>query len=523
MAFTKDEIQNLSDLFLSVNDDNTKLAFEIMGDKNFPKELITEVFAVYKLTDDEELKKKAETILKLEGSDRIKTAMKWTLKLNNDGSLYGATEKTIAKNISRYCDGVEMVGKKLATAMFRKFGVGSNYLLNNVPANERKENLKIFIQGNTFKLRNAALTKFPPELFDYPDLEEIDIAGNKIATIPAQIKTFQKLRILRIHGNNLKTINKAILQLKNLEELYIQANLFKEFPEIICQLTWLKKLDITSVTNSTYYRGLLLPDSFKNLNNLVALGLCNYSSPVGSTQYYNPYRNYPLVRWLESTDGKALDLEPLALAKASYHQNGHAVAFILRYSDDVALKKEILSSFYDASSKTMDFKETYLENLPEEILDFDIETLILDDTRLGSVGSYFRTKEEEEKGHSAVDCERLAILPKMTNLRNLQMKDIALSGLPVGIGQLKKLEYLDLRYNYIKGVSPELGELTNLTKMKLYSAFSHYDEAIEIPDSFANLTKLKELSFHFYEMDEAKYLGRLESLLPDCTITTSYL
>jgi hypothetical protein len=40
MAFSKDEIQNLSDLFLSVNDDNTKLAFEIMGNKNFPKELI---------------------------------------------------------------------------------------------------------------------------------------------------------------------------------------------------------------------------------------------------------------------------------------------------------------------------------------------------------------------------------------------------------------------------------------------------------------------------------------------------
>jgi Leucine-rich repeat (LRR) protein len=521
MALSKAEIENLSNLFLSVNDENTRLAFEIMDQQDLPKNLITEIFAVYKLTEDEGLRAKAEGLLKQHASSQVQSAMNWRLKLNDDGSLYGATEKTIAKNIDRYCDGKELIGSKLATAMFRKFGVGAHYLLNNVGEEERKNNLKTFIEGTSFKLRNVALTKFPPELFEFTELTEIDLAGNKIKTIPAKIKVFEKLKVLRLSGNNLKKINKGILQLKNLEELYLNGNLMTNFPDLICEMHWLKKLDITGLTNINMYRGLELPvEALQKLKSLQAIGLANYSSAHGSMRFYSPYRNYPHLSWLETEE--PLDLEPLALAEKAYALNGESVSFLLRYSEDSDLKKKVIADFYDPQTKTLDFKETYLEFLPAEIADFELEHLNLRGTRIGMVGSHFKTEEEQAKGYEQVDQERLAVIAKLKNLQSLNLYDCAISAFPKGMEQLQKLKKLDARFNYVKQVPESLGKLGNLETAEFRSTFSHYDGLPQIPDSFEGLKKLKKISFHFYEMDEELYQKRLSSLLPkNCEIDLS--
>lgn len=519
MALTKAEIDNLSNLFLSVNDENTRLAFEIMDQEELPKNLITEIFAVYKLTTNEALRLKAQELLEKHGSSKLQNAMKWRLKLNDDGSLYGATEKTIAKNIDRYCDGKELIGRKLAQAMFRKFGLGAHYLLNNVSEEERKDNLQTFVEGSTFKLRNAALTKFPPELFELTDLTEIDLSANKIKTIPAKIKVFQKLKVLRLSANNLKKINKGILELKALEELYLNGNLMREFPEILTEMHWLKKMDITGLTNINMYRGLELPvEAMQKMTGLKGLGLANYKSAHGSMKFYSPYRNYPHLTWLEKKEG-TLDLEPLALAKTAYELNGEGLSFILRYSQDAELKKQLIRDFYDPKTKTLDFKETYLEHLPEEILDFDVETLILKGSRIGLVGAHFKTEEEKEKGYEVADKERLAVIPKLKNLKVLNLYDCSISAFPEGMEQLQKLEHLDARFNYVKKIPESIGQLSNLKVAEFRSTFSHYDGPPEIPDSFSGLKKLKKLSFYFYEIDLSLYEDRLKKMLPvDCEI-----
>lgn len=521
MEFSHSEIEHLSDLFLSVDNENTRLAFELMGQRAFPKILLTEVFAVYKLSTDQDLVSKAETLLRKHGSDRLQNAMNWRLKLNDDGSLYGATEKTIAKNIHSYCDGKELVGAKLAQAMYRKFGVGVNYLLNYTEPEERLKSLKVFISGTVFKLRSAALTKFPPEIFEFPDLTEIDLSFNKIKTIPAKIKVFKNLKVLRLTGNNLKKINKGILQLPELKALYLNGNLMTDFPEIITEIQQLEKLDITGMTNVNMYRGLEIPESIQQLKNIKALGLANYSQAHGAMKYYSPYRNYPHLSWLEVTDEKTLNLEPLALAKSAYQVNGESIAYLLKYSQDTALKKEILNGFYDEASKTMDFKETYLEFLPDELAEFDIEVLNLSKTNIGLVGAHFKTPEEEAGGYEAIDKIRLAAILKLKNLKELILYDCCLSALPEGIDQLNNLVLLDLRFNYLKMVDEAWAKLTSLNRLELRSAFSASKEKPQIPDSFANLTKLDYLSFHFYEMDTDSYLQRLNTLLPNTEINLS--
>lgn len=534
MSFTKEEIQNLSNLFLSSEDANTSLAFEIMGEQELPKQLLTEIFAVYKLTKDEELKEKAKTLLEKYGSDRVKRVMKWHLKLAHDGSPYGATEKTIAKNIDKYCDGKELNGSKMATAMYKKYGTGFNYLLNNVSNSERKKNLKIFITGKAFKLHNAALTKFPPELFELTELEEIDLTGNKIKTIPAKIKVFKNLKVLRLTGNNLKTINKGILGLKNLEELYLDKNLMVEFPGIVLDMTWLKKLDISSVTKFSTYHGINLPvEKVKQLTNLRAIGLANYGKETRSSfRYHTHYLNYPHLTWLEVPEGQTLDLDPFALAKTAYEKNGEGETFILKYSKDKELKEKVLSKYYDPKTKTMDFgisstsffrEALQLQNLPEELTSFDIQHLNLSNTKIGLLASDFHTELKEKFGYANVDKQRTKVLQKLVHLKTLKMDRCGLCGLPNGLESLVQLEELSLKSNYIQKGIEELGKLTSLKRLNIWSAFStSYRKTIKIPESFANLNQLEHIDFYFYQIDEDSYRKKLGELLPTgCEIRLS--
>ena len=69
------EIQNLSELLLSKDNSNTKIAFEIIEQQQFPKELITEIFAVYKLTEEKEFKTKAALLLKENASQAVQKLM----------------------------------------------------------------------------------------------------------------------------------------------------------------------------------------------------------------------------------------------------------------------------------------------------------------------------------------------------------------------------------------------------------------------------------------------------------------
>ena len=236
MAFSKAEIDNLSTLFLSKDDSNTELAFEIMANKEFSSDLITEVFTVYKLSNNLALRTNAAVILQKYGTPAVQEAMRSKIKLDA-----GANEKKLSKNIKTYCTDNEMNGTKLATAMFRKFGLGANYLLNEVSKAEQIKNIQIFITDKKFQLNHAAITKFPRGLFEYPLLEEIDLSDNKIRVIPDRIKIFKNLKVLRLPQNYLNKISEEILYLKKLTELHIDPNFVRGATGIIKDFEWMKK------------------------------------------------------------------------------------------------------------------------------------------------------------------------------------------------------------------------------------------------------------------------------------------
>ncbi len=511
MTLQAKKIEQLSNLFLSVKDQNIALAFAILDQQTLPKSLITEVFAVYLLTENSELRLKAEQLLKKHRVQLLSNATQWRSKLKDAAT----TEKTVAQNIEQYCDGQELIGSKLAKALFRKLGLGSYYLLNRVGEEERKQNILTFVDGSAFRLHNAGLQTFPPELFELTELSDIDLSGNKIKSIPAKIKVFQNLRVLRLSGNQLKKINKAILELKKLEELYLNSNLMTAFPEILTAMHWLKKLDITGLTTINMYRGLELPvEQLKKMSSLQAIGLANYNKTSSELRFYSPYRNYPHLTWVEKKD-KALNLEPLALAKTAYLLNGESVSFILRYSKDADFKIKVLSGFYDPKQKRMDFKGTYLEYLPEELTAFDIRELDLSNSSIGLAGSHFKTPEEMKKGYVQVDKERLSVIHQLTQLQVLVLDYCALTAFPDGLEQLRSLRILRARCNYIRNIPKSIGQLSQLELVDFWACFSHFeDQDPQIPANFRGLTQLKKIHFHFCGMDTTLYKSRLKAVLP---------
>lgn len=269
------QIKNLSSLLLSADDNNTLLGFELMKGLSFSEAFITELFVVWKLTSNSELQKQAEQeLLRLDSQMEQVLALKQ--KLSRD-RYTGANEKTIAKNIDYYvmCSKDKLNGIKLAKALVQKYGHGFQYLLDNLKGEELVAYLATFMEGKKLTFTQKGVSKIPKEIFEIPgieELEELDMSGNKISSVPAQIGKLVNLKKLNLNSNVLKGINKNIVKCTQLQSLDIGDNKFKEFPTTICSCLNLEELYM--VNSASYFSDVyILPEGFLALKKLRILYL----------------------------------------------------------------------------------------------------------------------------------------------------------------------------------------------------------------------------------------------------------
>ncbi|MFK7774099.1 MAG: hypothetical protein AB8F94_18250 [Saprospiraceae bacterium] len=509
MTFDKTQLENLSNLLLSSEDVNTEVAFTILENQEFPLELITEVFAIYKVTANKELKKKAKLLLEKYGSQELIWAMAMRYPLKGGQSSVAATEKTIKKNIIQYTHNNELDGVKLAKALYKKIGVGATYLLTATPQEERKEMLKTFITGTSFHLNNKALTRFPHEIFDFPELTHIDLSGNRITAIPKQIEVFENLQMLNLHDNKLKSIHKNLLKLKKLENFDISNNDFtKAFPEIIFELTQLEKLNIIGLRNNwIFYEDL--PDSFFKMKNLKELQL--------STGRYRNYPNYPQIG---KVTGNPINLAPLEIAYAAFKQGDmHPVSYLLKYGESDLIVK-VLHEFYDSVNQSLTFNGVYLEHIPKEITQFKIKQLTIKGCMVGAVygnghNLAFDKRIEEDK-------KRTAAISDLADLEYLDLSSNDLSGM-TDLSKLKKLEFLNLNDNKFIYFPEQYGLFKNLEELYLIRTTQSNSQKIgtaKIIAELQNLSKLKVLKIGVSGLgySDPFFKETLPSLFPNCKI-----
>lgn len=509
MSFEEQQLENLSNLLLSREDVNTEVAFSILENQEFPLELITEVFAIYKVTSNKELKKKAKLLLEKNGSQELIWAMAMRYPLKRGQSSVAASEKTIKKNIIQYTHNNELDGVKLAKALYKKIGIGATYLLTATPKEQRKDILKTFITGTSFQLNNKALTRFPHEIFDFPELTNIDLSGNKITSIPKQIEIFENLEVLNLGNNKLKSIHKNLLKLEKLESFDISNNDFtKAFPEIVFEMTHLKKLNIIGLRNNwVFYEDL--PKSFFKLKNLEELQL--------SHGLYRTYPNYPQIN---KVTGAPINLDPLEIAFAAFEQGDHhPVSYLLKYGTSDLIVK-VLNEFYDASNQSMIFNRVYLEHIPKEITQFKIKKLIIKECKLGSrygMGHRLKTSERMEE-----DKKRTAVLSDLVDLEYLDISQNELSEIS-DLSQLKNLKFLNLNTNNFIDFPKQYASFENLEELYLLrttESNSHQIGTAEIIRNLQNLKNLKVLKIGVAGLDYSDkfFKETLPSLLPNCKV-----
>jgi Leucine-rich repeat (LRR) protein len=111
-------------------------------------------------------------------------------------------------------------------------------------------------------LRRSKLKTFPPEVFLFPNLKELDLGSNKITVLPDNLGKLEKLEILRLSRNRLVAVNKSVGDLKSLRYLDLGKNRISTLPYEIGNLRKLEFLQIWGNEVS------VLPESISDLTAL---------------------------------------------------------------------------------------------------------------------------------------------------------------------------------------------------------------------------------------------------------------
>ncbi len=533
MSLSVEELDNLSELLLSVDDTNTEIAFEILsGQELCPEELFTEVFVVYKLTDSTVLQEKAMTFLEQHGVTENSLIIRSKSHLKTSG---GATEKRIKTNITDYINrsNGKLNGVKMARAMLNKYKVGLQYLLDNATVEEQHKLLESFMEGTIFRLNEVSLTKVPNTLYDFTELTEIDLSVNDLKTVPVKFKAFVNLEKLILRNNKLTKLPKTILSLKKLSYLDISSNNFSAFPAELCKMTALTHLYFDDM-NPYFgeYQKFDVPEEFKNLPNLQEL---NISSYTWKNNLKNPLLNYPNFSKLTSQDGKPLDLTPLKIAEQAYLTNGNdeGIMYLLEHSQDKELLTKIIKEqFYKESTETLDFNEKVMTCIPQEFGDFNAKEVLLSRCYLGGI---IRTNGErpEEYSLSIEEVEeKCNVLHKWSEVEKIDLSNNYLSAIPSAVLGWESLKELDLSSNYLDTgagrdfVDENTGEVFSkdsywsakgFEKLKnLETLILSHNRVKLLPSSIKYLEKLRVLKLGSNDLislpSEIQYLTCLEEL-----------
>lgn len=101
------------------------------------------------------------------------------------------------------------------------------------------------------KVTRLALTRkkykrIPKEVFEFPNLKELDLSRNKITSIPPEIAQLKKLRVLNLERNAIESLPKELGDLNKLETLNLRKNDIYQIPDAIIQLNRLSHLCLSS-------------------------------------------------------------------------------------------------------------------------------------------------------------------------------------------------------------------------------------------------------------------------------------
>ncbi|MCP4442616.1 MAG: hypothetical protein GY810_27220 [Aureispira sp.] len=232
-------VEKVSELIMTLNEDNMALALELLEGGGVPDSVMTEIFIVLKLAEDKALKKKAKKLLQKKASPALEKVLRNRAAFKRALSYNGMRE--FKEALSFYTTDTNLDYDKIVYAAYVKHKMGLEFVFNKMKGELRSLLIKKYIVKNDELLLSYSysLERFPMELVEIPTLRKIRIYSRR--------SWFNGTKT--VENNDFK-IPENIDNLRQLEELRIYWYVFDSLPiEALSRLSKLKELELI-VTSS---------------------------------------------------------------------------------------------------------------------------------------------------------------------------------------------------------------------------------------------------------------------------------
>ena len=316
---------------------------------------------------------------------------------------------------------------------------------------------------------NEKLSSIPFEIFEFTQLEELNLSYNNLKSIPKEIAKLKNLKILRLNGNQLTSLPLQLGEMSKLESLSLNNNKLIVLPDSIGKLQKLNHLSISKnkITN--------LPEWILKLTNLSFLDigfndlaiLPEWIGLISNLRYINlgGLKLFAIPKWISNLK----NLEQLELA-----------------CNELTDLPDWLTNLQNL--KNLELSANNLKIFPKDITQLTgIESLRLWVNNISEVPNS---------------------IGELKNLKSLVLSGNALLTLPDSISKLQKLTDLDLGNNCLKEVPDCIFTLKSLESLDLMNAYSWgmYDckgskysnknQINKISSQICQLTNLREFTIN---------------------------
>jgi Leucine-rich repeat (LRR) protein len=154
------------------------------------------------------------------------------------------------------------------------------------------------------EIDNNSFTEFPKELFQLENLEGINIADNRITTVPRDILKLRKLKNMDISNNLLTEFPSVLLELPDFVGLAMYNNRLTELPDDFDKL---RKLKVLSLAGNYFTREQYREFNRQLPNRFVGGSTGDYDRVMFT---YEEAQKHPDRVYLLSLDGMGLEFLP---------------------------------------------------------------------------------------------------------------------------------------------------------------------------------------------------------------------
>ncbi len=371
------------------------------------------------------------------------------------------------------------------------------------------------------------IKEIPDSLSKLNKIEVLQLETNDFEEIPKAVYQLKKLSTLSFHQNKIGNISKEIKNLKNLINLNFSKNRIEKLPEEFYQLIKLKHLDLNSNQltnldkkfekfNQLQYIDLSNNElteinfSFKTFTHLKQINFQNNEN-LSAKSVFAAFKDFPRPLRVSSHPEKGFNpINQFSILKISLAgeipQNLNQIKNLVEI--DVSNIENLNTDVFFNAIKDIK-RPIVLTNKKAENAINDTVLLIKINPKIDITGDYIKLKNLKILRLSASGIDFLSDnIGNLTQLTEINLFSNELKKLPESIGLLSNLEILNLSTNELTALPDTI---VNLVNLKILNISNNHIKTL--PKDIGKLKNLKKIYIKGNPIDETER-KRLDRILP---------